>query len=266
MVRVELDARVGGKFLIAEKRGDQVIDHVGTYLEIDRPRRLAFSFAVPHYSAKVTRVTVDIAERGSGCDLTLTHEGVLPEYRERTISGWTGLIGHLAAILAEPREFVFTRVFDAPRDHVWKAWTDREHLMRWFGPKGVTISSCSMDLRPGGVFHYCMQTPDGHEMWGKWVFREIVAPEKLVLVASFSNAEGGLTRHPMSPDWPLETLSTTTFTEHAGKTTLTLRWTPHNPMEAERKSFDSGHAGMTQGWGGTMDRLAGYLAQRPIAP
>jgi uncharacterized protein YndB with AHSA1/START domain len=75
-----------------------------------------------------------------------------------------------------------------------------------------------MDLNPGGRFHYCMKTPDGHAMWGRWTFLEILPPEKLVVVVSFSDAKGGVTRHPMSATWPLETLSTTTFTERAGKT------------------------------------------------
>ncbi len=159
------------------------------------------------------------------------------------------------------RPFVLTRTFDAPRELVFKAWTDPEHLKRWFGPKGFTMPSCSLDLRPGGVFHYCMKSPDGHEMWGKWIFREIVTPEKLVVIVSFSDAKGGVTRHPLSPNWPLETLSKSTFTEHAGKTTLTLEWSAFNATEAERKTFDEGHSGMQQGWGGTMDQLAAYLAK-----
>ena len=164
---------------------------------------------------------------------------------------------------AEPstREFVITRVFDAPRELVWQAWTERERLMQWFGPKGFTMSTAKMDFRPGGVFHYCLRSPDGKEMWGKFVYREIIAPEKIVLVNSFSDAAGGLTRHPMSPTWPLEMLSTTTFIEQGGKTTLTIKWKPLNPTEEERKTFDGAHGGMTQGWTGTFEQLAEYLAK-----
>ena len=158
------------------------------------------------------------------------------------------------------REFVISRVFNAPRELVWKAWTERERLMQWFGPKGFTMTAAMLDFRPGGVFHYCLRSPDGKEMWGKFVYREIVAPERIVLVNSFSDAKGGLTRHPMSPTWPLEMLSTTTFVEHEGKTTLTVLWAPLNPTEEERKTFDAAHDGMRQGWTGTMDQLAAYLA------
>ena len=99
------------------------------------------------------------------------------------------------------QDFVISRIFDAPREKVWRAWTDREELMKWFGPKGSSIPHAKLDLRPGGIFHYAMRTQDGHELWGKWVFREIIAPVKLVVISSFSDAQGGITRHPMSANW-----------------------------------------------------------------
>src|ERR1700676_5513162 len=158
-------------------------------------------------------------------------------------------------------EFGITRTFNAPREVVWKAWTERERLMQWFGPKGFTMSKAKMDFRPGGIFHYCLLSTDGKEMWGKFVYREIVAPERIALVHSFSDEAGNLTRHPMRPTWTLEMLSTTTFTEQAGKTTITLRWLPLNATEAERKTFDESQEGMRQGWTGTFDQLEQYLAQ-----
>lgn len=158
------------------------------------------------------------------------------------------------------REFVVDRVFDAPRDLVWAAWTQREHLARWFGAKGCSLTVGAYDFQPGGLFHYGMKLPDGHEMWGKWIFKEIVPPKKLVVVVSFSDAQRGVSRHPMSATWPLETLATTTFAEHAGKTTVNLRWIAYNASEEERQTFDGAHDSMTQGWGGTMDQLTAYLA------
>jgi uncharacterized protein YndB with AHSA1/START domain len=157
------------------------------------------------------------------------------------------------------QEFVITREFNALRERVWQAWTEREHLVRWFGPKGSTLSHVALDFRPGGTFHYAMRSADGKEMWGKWVFREIVAPKKLVLVSSFSDAKGGLAPAPMIDNWPLETLSTTTFEEHAGKTTITLRWAPLNASELQRQTFAKMHDSMRQGWGGTFEQLAAYL-------
>jgi uncharacterized protein YndB with AHSA1/START domain len=97
-------------------------------------------------------------------------------------------------------------------------------------------------------------------MWGKFVYREITPPQRLVFINSFSDEAGGLTRHPLSPAWPLQMLSTFTFEEQpGGKTKFTVRWTPHDASEEERRTFDAGHASMTQGWGGTLDQLADYV-------
>jgi uncharacterized protein YndB with AHSA1/START domain len=159
------------------------------------------------------------------------------------------------------KPFVITRTFDAPRGKVWKTWTERARLLQWFGPKGFKMTTAKLDLRPAGTFHYCLRTPDGKEMWGKFVYREISAPERIVLVNSFSDEEGGLTRHPLSATWPLEMLSTTTLAEEGGKTKLTVEWSPLNPTDEERKTFDSSRDGMKQGWTGTFDQLAEYLAK-----
>ena len=168
----------------------------------------------------------------------------------------------------EPREnksttrpFVITRTFEAPRESLWNAWTERARLMEWFGPKGFTMPAAKMDFRPGGSFHYCLAAPNGHEMWGKFVYREITAPERIVLVNSFSDEEGGITRHPMSPTWPLEMLSTFTLAEHNGKTTATLEWSPLNATVEERATFDAAHENMKQGWSGTFEQLAAYLVK-----
>jgi len=158
-------------------------------------------------------------------------------------------------------EFTVSRVFDAPRELVFDAWTQEKHLKEWFGPAGCAIVDCKLDLRPGGFFHYGMRFMNGQVMWGKWLFKEIKRPEKLVLISQFSDAKGGLGRHPGNPDWPRETLSTTTFEAQGDKTLLTLRWSPYNASDVERKTFVSGAASMEQGWGGTFKQLDEYLAK-----
>jgi uncharacterized protein YndB with AHSA1/START domain len=159
------------------------------------------------------------------------------------------------------REFVITRTFDAPREVMWKAWTEQDRLMQWFGPKGFTMSTAKLDFRPGGTFHYCLLSASGQEIWGKFLYREIAKPERLVWVNSFSDPDGGITRHPMMPTWPRELLTTVTFAESGGRTTVTVRWATINPTDAERKTFDTGHDSMRQGWTGTFEQLEGYLAQ-----
>jgi uncharacterized protein YndB with AHSA1/START domain len=159
------------------------------------------------------------------------------------------------------QEFVITRVFDAPRELVWKAFTEPQRMKEWWGPKGVTITRSEMDLRPGGSYQYAMRTPDGNTMWGKFVYREITPPSRMVFVSSFSDEAGGVTRHPMAPTWPLEMLSIFSFEEEGGKTRFTVRWSPLNASEEERAAFAAGHASMQQGWGGTLDKLAAFLAK-----
>jgi uncharacterized protein YndB with AHSA1/START domain len=100
MVRAEIDPRVGGRFCFTDRRDGDDVDHVGEYLELDRPRRIVFSFAVPKYSAEKTTVTLDIVPRGKGSELTLTHDGVLPDYGDRTESGWSGILEGLEHLLA----------------------------------------------------------------------------------------------------------------------------------------------------------------------
>jgi len=160
-----------------------------------------------------------------------------------------------------PEEFVISRVFDAPRERIWKAFTESERLMKWSGPKGFALRVEKLDLRPGGVFHYRMRSPDGRDMWGKFVYREIAAPERLVFVLSFADEQGHTARHPLSPVWPLEMLNTLTLSEQDGKTTLTLHVAPIQATEEERKTFDAGHDSMKGGFTGTFDKLESYLAE-----
>ena len=99
MVRAEIDARVGGAFAFVERRAGEDVEHVGEYLEIDRPRRLAFTLRVPKYSAATSKVIIEIVPQGEGCELTLTHEQVPEDFREQTASGWESILDALAASL-----------------------------------------------------------------------------------------------------------------------------------------------------------------------
>ena len=157
------------------------------------------------------------------------------------------------------KPFEISRLYDAPREKVWQAWTEPARLKQWWGPRGFSVHTCKVDLRPGGTFLYGMKGPDGSDVWGKFVYREIKPPEKLVFVVSFSDPQGGVTRHPGMEDWPRYILSTVEFSEVAGKTKVSVTWTPHDASEVERASFDEGRDSMKQGWTGTMDQFAGYL-------
>ncbi|HEY4136682.1 MAG TPA: SRPBCC domain-containing protein [Alphaproteobacteria bacterium] len=162
--------------------------------------------------------------------------------------------------VATTQAFVISRTFNASRQRIWQAFTEADRLKQWWGPKGFTMHTAKLDLKVGGGFLYGMTSPDGHEMWGRWTFREIVAPEKLAFDISFSDPEGGITRHSMSPNWPAVMRSSMTLAEAEGKTTLTCRVVGWDVSDVERKIFEDGFDSMNQGFNGTWDQLEDYLA------
>jgi uncharacterized protein YndB with AHSA1/START domain len=157
--------------------------------------------------------------------------------------------------------FAIARVVDAPRDRVWQSWTDPELLRHWWGPKDFACTHCTIDLRPGGLMHYCLRAPDGMEMWGRFIYREVVKPSKLVFVVAFSNAKGRITSHPMSPEWPQQILSTVEFEAQGAKTKITVHWVPIEATELERRTFADGAPSMQQGWTGTFEQFEAYLGK-----
>ncbi len=159
------------------------------------------------------------------------------------------------------RELVITRVFDAPRELVWKAFTDRDRMSKWWGMKGLTTRVLELDLRPGGTFLYVMRMPDGRELCGKWVYREIVAPELLVVVHFTTDETGNPIPHPYDPKLPPEMLTTSRFREDAGRTTLELRSVPINETPAQRAAFNQLADAMEEGFNNSLDLLDEYLAQ-----
>ncbi|RXK56902.1 SRPBCC domain-containing protein [Oleiharenicola lentus] len=164
----------------------------------------------------------------------------------------------------QTKPFVISREFAAPRDLVWRVWTEPEHFSQWFGPKGFKIKLARFDLQPGGMTHYSMVMPEGKVLWGRAVYREIAAPAKLVWLNSFSDEAGGIAPHPLTKDpWPLQMLTTIVFTEQAGKTTVTIHWVPFDSTAAERATFEAGRGSMAMGWTGTLDQLTAYLSLNP---
>lgn len=144
------------------------------------------------------------------------------------------------------RSVAMTRVFDAPRERVFDAWTRAEHLVHWFGPEHFAAHSCEADPRPGGVFRLCMRSPEGKDYWVRGTYREIVAPERLV-IACTADDEQGVAR--------LEEVIQVTFTEHGGGTKLVLKADAAGPSARAAAMLD----GMEQGWAQTIDRLASRL-------
>ncbi|MFB9240077.1 SRPBCC domain-containing protein [Massilia antarctica] len=157
-------------------------------------------------------------------------------------------------------DFVLTRVFDAPRDLVFKTMIETAHLQKWWGPQGCTIEVIRHEPLAGGVFHYCMRFGPGVEMYGKFEYREIAPPGRLVFINGFADAEGKRIHYELSPTWPLEVLNTVVLSEAGGKTSLHLHSTPLDASAVEIETFKAGHGSMQQGFGGMYDEYEKYLA------
>ncbi len=155
--------------------------------------------------------------------------------------------------------YVLERVFDAPRELVWKTWTDPELLTRWYGPRVETIVH-RHDLKPGGLWLGEMKW-DGNSNYQRVEFTEVDPPSRLVWLHSVSDAEWNVTSNPMMPDWPRVLLTTVTFEDDGGQTKLRLTWVPHEATEAELACFSGALAGMDKGWGAGMELLAELLAE-----
>jgi uncharacterized protein YndB with AHSA1/START domain len=151
-----------------------------------------------------------------------------------------------------------TRTFDAPREKVWRAWTEPEHAMKWWGPAGFTSPAANIDLRVGGKCHLCMHGPAGTEfdkdMWSVGIYKEIVPMEKIVMSDNFADAEGNIVSpkdYGMPGEWPEEMMVTVTFEDAGpGKTKMTLVHTGHAMEMADMAK---------QGWSESLDKLAASL-------
>ncbi len=160
--------------------------------------------------------------------------------------------------MADLPTYVLEREFDAPRELVWKTWTDPDLLVRWYGPRVETIVH-RLDLTPGGLWLGEMRW-DGKSNYQRVEYTEVAPPERLVWLHSVSDGEWNVIANPMMPDWPRVLLTTVTFEEDGGKTRLRLTWVPHEASEAEIACFTAALAGMEKGWGAGMDLLAELLA------
>lgn len=144
------------------------------------------------------------------------------------------------------REIVATRIFDAPRELVWTAWTRPEHVGHWWGPHGFTLTTHEIDVRPGGIWRFVMHGPDGTDFKNKIVFIEVLPPERLI----YSHSGEDETAH-------LHFTATVTFTDLGGKTELSLRSVFETPEERDHVVAEFG---AVEGAKQTLERLSEYIA------
>lgn len=243
------------------------------YTEVVKPSRLVYKHGPDNENGTgYFNVTVDFEEKDGKTQLTMTMVFTTEAERDRVVKasgaveGNKQTMGKMEAYIRGIQEvgspeLVLTRELDAPRELVWKAWTQKEALAQWWGPVGFDIDIKKFELKPGGYFHYSMDNNQGLKMWGRFEFKEINAPEKLVFVNGFSNEAGTLERAPFfDGKWALEIKNTLTLTENNGKTTLTLRGYPINATAEEMDMYHANRASMQGGFAGTFKQLEAYLS------
>jgi uncharacterized glyoxalase superfamily protein PhnB/uncharacterized protein YndB with AHSA1/START domain len=153
------------------------------------------------------------------------------------------------------------RHFNAPKEVVFEAFANAEAMGEWWGPAGMGLIVKSFDFTPGGKFHYKMES-EGQIMWGLFKYVAINKPDAIEFISSFADEEGNISRSPFPMDFPLEILNQLTFTETAGRTTLTLQGHPINATNEQEATYSNIKENMEQGFGGTFDKLERYLQSR----
>ena len=157
----------------------------------------------------------------------------------------------------EVERMTITRIFDAPRELVWKAWTDPKYVMQWWGPKGFTSPVCKMDFREGGKFLCCMKSPDGQEFWNAGEYHEIVPYQKIVSSMYFSDSEGNKVEAVELgiEHEAIEGAHDITLFEDLGNGRTKLTFIGNEPMESAVNS------GQVEGWNQILDKIAEVVAQ-----
>lgn len=171
---------------------------------------------------------------------------------------------YVAPMAQEKNLFVIERLFPVSQDRLFRACTDVKEMTQWYAPAGMKTIKAEQVLRPGGTYHYGLSSGQGNDMWGLITYKEITPPSRLVYRQSFSDAAGGLARHPMVATWPMEMLTVMEFIPEGEKQTrLKISWIYAGIDDVEGETFRSAHAGMNGGWTGTLDGLYAYLSNNP---
>lgn len=243
------------------------------YLEVEKYSRMVYDHGGNDERAPLFRVTVNFSETAGKTTMDMTMTVPTPEALEETkkiikTADGNSTWDRLAEFLSPTDKFVVNRSFDAPIDMVFDMWTNPQHLSKWMGPTGSTTQSLRADIRTDGGTFYCMTGVGGVKMYGKTHYKEVTRPHRLVYTQSFCDEHEKITRHPMSPTWPETMLTTVVLTEEGpDRTRITLTWEVFGDASPiERETFNKAKGGMSQGWGGSFDRLDEYLKEAVETP
>jgi uncharacterized protein YndB with AHSA1/START domain len=271
------DLRPGGHWHYT-MHGPDGTDYVNktVYHEVEKHAKLVYDHGGNDERAPLFRVTALFGEKQGKTRLDLTFSLPTPEAAQETRqlikqtggeSTWDRLGEHVAKRVQAKELFVINRSFPVSRERLFEVWTDPRELGRWLPPTGFTMEFVRADIRTGGSSFYRMTNGRDVTMHGRAKYLEVRRPDRLVYTQEFTDANENIARHPLAPTWPAAMLTTVTFTEEGPEQTrVTVQWEPHGETTpVELATFIAGRAGMTQGWGGSFEKLEGVLSGAPRA-
>jgi uncharacterized protein YndB with AHSA1/START domain len=261
-----MDVKTGGTWSYV-MHGPDGTDYVNKtkYLEVEKYTRMVYDHGGNDDRPALFRVTVDFTETKGKTKIEMvmalaTAEAAQEAKKFIKHAGGNSTWDRLAEYLGADKKFVINRSFDAPIDAMFEMWTNPEHISRWIPPTGFTMKFIKADILVGAECLYSM-SGSGITMYGKMTYKEISEPSRLVYTQIFSDENGNLARHPMSPTWPETMLTTVTLAEEGeAATRVTVEWEVYGDATGEeRATFQKEKAGMTQGWTGSFDKLDEYV-------
>jgi uncharacterized protein YndB with AHSA1/START domain len=257
-----IDMRPGGawQFVMRGPDGTEYPNYI-IFDEIVRPERITYSHGETEGRPDDFHTTVTFEDDGGRTRLTLRSVFKTAAMRQEAEGYGAEQGGHstldsLSEFVADdPRPMIITRIFDAPVEKVWRAWTDPEMVTQWWGPEHFTAPVARVDFRLGGKYLFAMRDPDGNDYWSTGRYVEIVPLERIVYTDSFADADGNIippTQYGMSPAFPEELVMTLSFEDLGGRTRMTMT-SSGMPRDDD---FEMARSGMST----MMDKLAKVVA------
>lgn len=245
------------------------------YHEVEKYAKLVYDHGGNDDRPPLFRVTVTFAEDKGKTTMDMWMTLPTPEAAEETRKfikkaggdgTWDRLAEYLKKETSGQEVFVISRSFDAPIELMFDMWTKPEHLSQWLPTTGFTMKYIRADIRPGGSTFSSWSSKD-FSMYGRAEYIEIKRPDRIVYKQQFCDENEKLSRHPMAPTWPATKLTTVTFAaEGPDRTRVSVLWEPYGEVTAEElATFVKAKSGMSQGWGGSFDKLDDYLTERNVS-
>jgi uncharacterized protein YndB with AHSA1/START domain len=242
------------------------------YHEVEKYSRLVYDHGGNDERAPLFRVTVLFREQNGKTHLDMTMAFENPEIaRERMefvkkadgFSTWDRLGEYLGKRTQAKDLFVINRSFGVSQERMFELWTDPKHFSRWLPPTGFSMEFSRADIRTGGSSAYRMTNGSNVTMYGRAEYLEIRKPDRIVYTQQFCDEKGNLSRHPFAPTWPATMLTTVTLSaEGPEETRVSIQWEPYGEATAQEvATFVAARAGMSQGWGGSFEKLEALLAE-----